>query len=322
MTSRHHLPEELRWKVLGRLEAGQSHKEVARWLNVSPSVVHRLWQQFLTTDSASRRFSQGRRTSTTSADDRYLSLCARRNRIATSTQLRSSLAEATGKFVPTPTFRRSLHEGGEEEGWVHQHVHWTPDQWRAVLFTDESRFSLQSDSRRYLIWREPGTRYYPSNILERDAYGRGSVCVWGSISLGGRTDLHVFALGTVNAQTYRDNILDAYVHPYAGEIGDDFLLQDDNARPHRARIVDDYLKQETIQRMEWPARSPDLNPIEHVWDALRTRLAALNPPPQTLSTRATALKEQWPSLPTQLIDRIIDSITHRCIASMGNHTPY
>lgn len=209
--------------------------------------------------------------------------------------------------------------------WARQHVHWTHDQWRAVLFTDESRFSLQSDSRRILIWREPGTRFHPSHIRERDAYGAGSVCVWGGISLGGRTDLHVFPRGNVNAHTYRDDILDAYVHPYAGAIGDAFVLQDDNARPHRARIVDVYLEQETIQRMQWPARSPDLNPIEHVWDALGRRIAALNPPPRTLATLSTALQEQWLALPTDLIDRIIDSITHRCmccIAARGDHTPY
>ncbi|GBN28020.1 hypothetical protein AVEN_82005-1 [Araneus ventricosus] len=100
---------------------------------------------------------------------------------------------------------------------------------------DESRFSLQSDSRCYLIWRSPGTHYHPSNIREKDAYGGGSV--WGGISWGERTDLHVFARGTVNAQAYRDDILDAYVRPYAGAKGDDFLLQDDNARLHRVIIT-------------------------------------------------------------------------------------
>ena len=87
------------------------------------------------------------------------------------------------------------------------------DQWRAVLFTDDPRFSLESNSRCYLIWREPGTRYYPSNIRERNAYERGSVCVWSVISLGGRTDLHIFPRRAVNAQVYRDDILGAYVHP-------------------------------------------------------------------------------------------------------------
>ncbi|KFM65635.1 hypothetical protein X975_01002, partial [Stegodyphus mimosarum] len=92
MTSRHHLPAELRWKAIGRVEAGQSQTEVAGWLNVSPSVVHRLWRQFQITDSASRRFSQRQLAATTSAGDRYLTLCARRNRTATATLLRSFLA--------------------------------------------------------------------------------------------------------------------------------------------------------------------------------------------------------------------------------------
>ncbi|KFM60449.1 Transposable element Tc3 transposase, partial [Stegodyphus mimosarum] len=99
------------------------------------------------------------------------------------------LVLTTGRLVSMSTVRRRLHKGGlyavllTSRHWrdylqlALQHVHWTPDPWRAVLFRDESRFSLESDSRRYLIWREPGIRYHPSNIRERDAYGRGSVCV-------------------------------------------------------------------------------------------------------------------------------------------------
>ncbi|GBM06604.1 hypothetical protein AVEN_220040-1 [Araneus ventricosus] len=231
MTYRHRLPEELRWRAIGRLEAGQSQIEVDRWLNVSPSVVHRLWQQFLTTDSAFRRFSQGRPTATTSADDRYLSLWARRNRTATPTQLRSSLATATGRLVSTSTVLRRLHEGG--------------------LYARQPAICMPLTSRhRRVRLREPGTRYHPSNIRERDAYGGDNVCVWGGISLNGHTNLHVFPRGTVNAQDYRNGILDAYVRPYAGAIGDDFLLQDDSARPHRARIVDDYLQQEKNQSIK------------------------------------------------------------------------
>ncbi|GFV03495.1 transposable element Tcb2 transposase [Trichonephila clavipes] len=73
---------------------------------------------------------------------------------------------------------------------------------------------------------------------------------------------------------YADEILRPHVIPYAGSIGDSFVFQDDNARPHRARLVENMLEAETIQRMEFPACSPDLNPIEHVWDMLRRCIAA------------------------------------------------
>ncbi|GFT33081.1 transposable element Tc1 transposase [Trichonephila clavipes] len=91
---------------------------------------------------------------------------------------------------------------------------------------------------------------------KKHAYESGSVCVWDGISLGGRTDLHVFSHGNVNALTYRDDILDAYARPYDGEIGIALVQQDDNAKPHRPRIVDAYLEQETIQ---CPTRNDQLN---------------------------------------------------------------
>ena len=59
---------------------------------------------------------------------------------------------------------------------------------------------------------------------KRDTYGRGSVCDWGGISLGKRTELHIFPKGTVNSQVYRDDILDAFMHPYVGIIDDAFTL--------------------------------------------------------------------------------------------------
>ncbi|XP_071097916.1 serine-rich adhesin for platelets-like [Haliotis cracherodii] len=99
-------------------------------------------------------------------------------------------------------------------------------------------------------------------VIRHDQFGGGSVMVWGGITAAGRTDLHVVA-GRVTDQYYRDNILAAHVVPFARRHGRRFIFQDDNASFHRARIVTDYLQQQHITTLPWPALSPDLSPIEH-----------------------------------------------------------
>ncbi|GFV44984.1 transposable element Tcb2 transposase [Trichonephila clavipes] len=84
--------------------------------------------------------------------------------------------------------------------------------------------------------------------------------VWGGINLGSRTDLHVQSV-TMTGQIYRDVILEPHVRLFRGAMGAEFLFMDDNARPHRAKIVDECLQSEDITRMDCPAYSLDLSPI-------------------------------------------------------------
>ncbi|GBM25972.1 hypothetical protein AVEN_223108-1 [Araneus ventricosus] len=149
--------------------------------------------------------------------------------------------------------------------------------------------------------------------------------VWAGISLGDHTDLHVFHGGTLTGVRYRDEIFDPYVRPYAGAIGNDFILMDDNARPHRAVVVEDYLEVHGLERMECPAQSPDLNPIEHLWDYLGRQVAALSPPPRSLDELEQGLLRFWSSLPISVSDNLIDSMDSRCrqcIQVRGGYIPY
>ncbi|GFU30265.1 HTH_Tnp_Tc3_2 domain-containing protein [Trichonephila clavipes] len=127
----------------------------------------------------------GRPRVTTPNEDRYLAVTAKRNRRSTASDLSLQLSSATGTTVSRQTvYRRLGHIGLYARRlvrwvpltathcrlrltWSREHALWTPQQWSCVMFSDESRFGLQSHSRRTLIWRAPGIHYYQENIIER-----------------------------------------------------------------------------------------------------------------------------------------------------------
>ncbi|GFW81903.1 transposable element Tc1 transposase [Trichonephila clavipes] len=250
---RRHLDAFTRGRIIGKLEEGRS----------------------VTSEAA----DSGRPRGTTPADDRYIVLQARRNRRQTAGEIARHTAQATGRPISRFTVARRLHSGGlfarrpvrcvtltpahrrRRSLWCREHRIWRDNEWGRVLFTDESRFSLSSDSHRILIWREREAAIIPRTSLK----------------------------GT-------------------GAMGLQFLFMDDNAPCHRTVAAEQLLESEDIERMDWPARSPDLNPIQHVWDFLGRRLAARTLPPVTIRELRLALQDEWAAMPQQLIDILIFSM--------------
>ena len=150
------------------------------------------------------------------------------------------------------------------------------------FFSLMSRFCVDFTDRRARVWRMRNERFAEVCIAEHDRYGGGSVVVWAGISAQGKTDLHVIDNGTLTAERYVNEILDVHVRPYAGAIGPDFILTDDNVRAHRARITNRYLEQAAVVRLDWPATSPDLNPIEHAFDMLQKAISSRQVQPATV----------------------------------------
>ncbi|GFX37237.1 transposable element Tcb1 transposase [Trichonephila clavipes] len=163
-----------------------------------------------TTQTVVQRPVGGRSRVTTPAEDRYIAIVAKRNRRATSTRVISMNTASIGKAISVATVRRRLHMNrlyarvprdcvplsvqsrGARLKWCREHGNMTVSDWINVMFTDESRFALEPNDTRIRIWRKQETRNQPKNITEYHAFRDGSIMVWAGISLGYRTDLHIF----------------------------------------------------------------------------------------------------------------------------------
>ncbi|GFX29464.1 transposable element Tcb1 transposase [Trichonephila clavipes] len=340
MARRNQLDDFTRGRMIGKLEEGRTVTSVAAEFGINKSVISRAWKAFQTTGTAVRKVGGGRPTTTTAGEDRYIILQAKRGRRQSASVIAQQLSTATGRQVSRFTVARRLHKGTlfarrperclplkvdhrrHRLQWCREQKKWTTDQWSHFLFTDEGRFSTRSDSQRVLIWREIGARFYTSNIKERHHYGGPGVLVWEGIMLKGRTELHIFDRRSVTGVRYCVEVHLPYVHLFRGAIA---IFMDDNARPHRTLTVEELLEREDITRMDWPAYSPDLKPIEHVWDALERRIAArLHHPENTQQLKQMLIKE-WVLLPKEMLHQLVLSMRRRCEATItvrGGHIPY
>ncbi|KAI4889174.1 hypothetical protein NFI96_009756 [Prochilodus magdalenae] len=178
-----------------------------------------------------------------------------------------------------------------------EHQSWQLRHRRLVLFTDESRFYLSTCDRRDRLWRRRGECYAVCNIIQHDWFGGGSVMVWGGISLEGRTDLYRLDNGTLTAIRYQDEILGPVVRHYAGAVGPGFLVVHNNAWSNVARVCRQIMENEGTDTIDWPTGSPDLNPIEHLWDIMFRSIRRHQVAPQTVQELSDAVVQIWEEIP-------------------------
>ena len=146
--------------------------------------------------------------------------------------------------------------------WATDKLRWNLRTWRRIYWSDESRFLWRFTDGRARGWRRHGRYPFQDNVVaEIEVFGGGSVMVWSCFSHDHKLDIFVVRQ-TSKGQRYIHDILQPIVYPhFRAHQAARPIFQDDIARPHRARVITDSLAQEGIEKLQWPSRSPDINPI-------------------------------------------------------------
>ncbi|UYV66895.1 FNTB [Cordylochernes scorpioides] len=304
-----------RGMVIGLKRAGWSIRQIAADTHLGASTVHRLWRRWLEQGNVAIYRNAGATRVTLARVVRRI-LHTLDHSISTRTISRRLVANGLYSCRPlrrlplTPPNRRQRLE------WCRARSTWMTE-WHRVVFSDESRFCLSSDSRRVRVWPRRGERSNPAAIVERPTVRQRGIMVWGTIAYDSRSPL-LRIHGTMTAQRYVDDVLRPVTLPYLQGVPN-ALYQQDNARPHTARISQQALQD--VQMLLWPPYSPDLSPIEHVWDIIGRRLHAL-PQPRSEDELWQMVEREWRAIPQDAIRTLIDSLPRRvaaCIAVRGGY---
>lgn len=283
------------------------------------------------TGSLKNKKRSGRPRKTTKTEDRYIKILSKKNRRLTAPEIRAELNNSRTDPISVSTVKARLAEANlhgrvaarkpllrtknkvKRLEWAKQHRSWTIEDWSKVLWTDESKFEIFGTKRRIYVRQSAEEKMLENCLVPTVKHGGGSVMVWGAFSSSGVGDL-IRIEGILNKERYK-SILQRNAIPSGQRlIGEGFTLQQDNDPKHTSKVCKSYLDKKerggVLKNMVWPPQSPDLNPIELLWDELDRRVRETCPTSQ--SDLWQILKDTWSNIRGETIKKLINRMPRLC----------
>lgn len=316
---------------------GESFRKIANKYEISIGAVQHICKKFFTMGIVTNLSGKGRKRLTTPRDDTKIIRLAKQNPKLSSRNIK----ETTGLTISTRTIRRRLKDSGLKSCLASKRPHISTTNkhkrlmfakkyatkplafWKQVLWSDESKFELFGQKRRSRVWRKSGDALKERNIQKTVKHGGGNVMVWGCFAWSGVGNL-VKIEGIMTADVYIDilneNLEESVLKT---DLEGRYTFQQDNDPKHKAKRTLAFFRSNRIKLLEWPAQSPDMNPIENLWGYLDGHVNKTN-----VTNKASyfaALQDAWNQIDSEYLQKLVESMPRRLeavIKAKGGHTKY
>ena len=217
----------------------------------------------------------------------------------------------------------------EQVRWCRAFQHFTKEDWRNVIWSDEATFEVGKDTRTIWVSCRLGQEWDLRNLQPSFKSGRTTVGVWGAIMGGKVGPLHMLEEGRMNMTRYTNEVLEPLFFSFYQQVKAErerkIWTMKDNAKWHTGRIPTWWRAKHQFERIWWPAQSPDLNPIENVWRILKLRISRLRHHIHNTEQMRNLLQQEWAKLRPKDFDACINSMTTRialCLKAKGGPIKY
>jgi transposase len=326
--------------VVSQLLKGKTSRIVAENLKVSKTTVQRIAKS----KNIQLKSKGGAKKKMTLRDEKF---CAKKiisGESKSVTELTKTLKEKHNINVNRRTVARALNNCGLKAGekkkkpglspknikarleWAKERKYWTVEDWNRVIFSDESKINRFNSDGRSWCWFRDVKQLEDRTVKITFKHGGGGLMVWGCMTSKG-----------VGYLCKIDGIMDQYL--YKSILEDDLMktmdfynvdpkeviFQHDNDPKHKSKSVQEWLSNQEFDVLPWPAQSPDLNPIEHLWSEVKRKLNKFDCPPKGILELWERIEATWNDITPQICQNLIASMPRRIndvIKAKGKWTKY
>jgi transposase len=319
----------------------KSEREVAKLLKIPKSTVHSIISKYKRTGKVEDLKGRGRKATFSEREERAIVRKVKANSKISATKMVYEVEKEFGKSTSRFTIKRILKKAGFESyfrrrkplvskvnmkkrlQFAREHVNKPQSFWNSILWSDESKFNIFGSDGRARCWRKKGEALKLKNLNASVKHGGGSAMIWGCFAASG-TGKYEFIDTTMDQYVYQ-GIISRNVKESARNLslGRQFVFQQDQDPKHTAKSTLEFFKDNNLKLLKWPPQSPDLNPIEHLWDHVEREIRKT-----TISNKNDLKREMsmaFQHTPIEVTKTLVQSMQRRCqavIASRGGPTRY